>query len=101
MAVVMSNAEPGTIRMFVGELHKGEVWTDILGWSDNRVEIGEDGFGDFTTPGVSCAVWVNEKAEGRDRFGQFDDQIYKGEDLGEEGKDKQETKKEDGGKKEE
>lgn len=77
MAVVMSNAEPGTIRMYVGELHKGEVWTDILGWSDNRVEISADGWGVFTTPGVSCAVWVNEKAVGRDSFGKFDDQIYK------------------------
>ena len=73
----MSNAEAGQIRMFVGELHKGEVWTDVLGWSDERVCIGGDGFGMFNTPGVSVAVYVNEKADGRDRFGKFDDQIYK------------------------
>jgi alpha-amylase len=31
-AVVLSNAGPGEKRMFVGELHKGEIWTDVV-WS--------------------------------------------------------------------
>ena len=73
----MSNAEAGQLRMFVGELHQGEVWTDVLGWSQEQVTIGEDGFAGFNTPGVSVAIYVNEQAEGRDRFGKFDDQIYK------------------------
>jgi len=76
-AVIMSNAEPGQIRMFVGEEHKGETWTDILGWAQDPVKIGDDGFGEFKCPGVSMGVYVNEKAEGRDGFGKFDDQIYK------------------------
>lgn len=80
-AVIMSNAEPGQIRMFVGEMHKGEVWTDLLSWSQDKVTIDEEGFGEFTCPGVSMAVYVNEKADGRDRFGKFDDQIYKNEKL--------------------
>ena len=29
-AVVLSNAGPGEKRMFVGEMHKGEVWTDVV-----------------------------------------------------------------------
>jgi alpha-amylase len=29
-AVVLSNAGPGWKRMYVGELHKGEVWTDVV-----------------------------------------------------------------------
>ncbi|CAM1510456.1 Fc.00g007910.m01.CDS01 [Cosmosporella sp. VM-42] len=45
-AVVLSNAGPGSKRMHVGEMHAGEVWTDVLGWSDREVTIGEDGFGD-------------------------------------------------------
>ena len=52
------------------------MWTDVLGWSQERVTIGDDGFGLFDIPGVSVAIYVNEKAEGRDRFGKFDDQIY-------------------------
>ena len=29
-AVVLSNAGPGWKRMYIGELHKGEVWTDVV-----------------------------------------------------------------------
>lgn len=70
-AVVMSNAGPGEKRMQVGEMHSGERWTDVLGWEQGEVEIGEDGFGLFPCPGISLAVWVNKDAEGRDRFGKL------------------------------
>ncbi|KAF7904752.1 hypothetical protein EAF00_002086 [Botryotinia globosa] len=76
-AVVLSNAGPGEKRMFVGEMHAGEKWTDVLGWEQGEVEIGEDGWGVFKCPGTSVSVWVNAEAEGRDRFGKFDDDIYK------------------------
>lgn len=66
-AVVVSNAEPGTRRMHVGEIHAGQVWTDVLGWSSQRVTIGGDGFGDFVVGGCSISVYVNEAAEGRER----------------------------------
>ena len=75
-AVVLSNAEMGEIRMFVGELHKGEVWTDVLGWQDREVHIGDDGFGVFSVGSCSVSIFVNSKAMGRDRFGKFDDRIY-------------------------
>lgn len=45
LAVVLSNAGEGYKRMFVGELHAGETWTDVLGWRQDQVTIGEDGFG--------------------------------------------------------
>jgi alpha-amylase len=67
----MSNTGPSEKRMFVGEMHAGEKWTDVLGWESGTVEIGDDGFGMFPCPGVSCAVWVNSEAEGRDRFGKL------------------------------
>lgn len=67
-AVVMSNAGPGTKRMHVGEMHAAEKWTDVLGWSQGEVIIGHDGFGEFTCGGCSVSVWVNSKAEGRDKF---------------------------------
>jgi len=73
----MSNAGPGEKRMHVGEMHSGEKWTDVLGWSQGEIEIGEDGYATFTCPGVSLSVWVNKDAEGRDQFGKFDDDIYK------------------------
>ncbi|KAI4123946.1 MAG: hypothetical protein LQ347_005934 [Umbilicaria vellea] len=76
-AVVMSNAGANEKTMFVGATHKGEVWTDVLGWESSEVTIDEQGNGLFPCPGVSVAVWVNQEAEGRDRFGKFDANIYK------------------------
>ena len=67
-AVVLSNAGPGTKRMHVGEMHAGETWTDVLGWETREIVIGEDGFADFICPGTSMSIWVNKKAEGREKF---------------------------------
>ncbi|KAI9838092.1 MAG: hypothetical protein M1819_006247 [Sarea resinae] len=77
LACVMSNAGPGEKEMFVGEVHAGEVWTDVLGWETSEVQIGKDGKAMFPCPGTSVAIWVNKEAEGRDRFGKFDANIYK------------------------
>ena len=57
--------------MHVGEMHAGEKWTDVLGWEQGEVEIGEDGYGLFRCPGVSVSVWVNKDAEGREKFGKL------------------------------
>lgn len=70
-AVVMSNAGPGTKKMHVGEMHAGEIWTDVLGWEKGEITIQEDGTGDFTCSGTSVSIWVNREAEGRDKFGNL------------------------------
>lgn len=76
-AVVMSNAGAGEKRMDVGRDHAGEVWTDVLGWNECRVTIDTDGFGNFWCSAISVSIYVNEQAEGRDRFEQdFDSDIY-------------------------
>lgn len=78
LACVMSNAEPGQIRMFVGKEHEGETWTDVLGWQTEEVKIDGEGFGEFKCPGTSVAVWVNSEAEGREEIDGlvFDGDIY-------------------------
>ncbi|KAJ1338751.1 alpha-amylase [Microdochium nivale] len=76
LVCVMSNAEPGQIRAAVGEMHSGEVWTDVLGWQTDEVHIGEDGYAVFPCPGTSVSIWVNRDAPGRDRFGKFNSDIY-------------------------
>ncbi|KAK3315515.1 glucan 1,4-alpha-maltohexaosidase [Apodospora peruviana] len=76
-ATVISNAGPGTKRMHVGEMHAGERWTDVLGWTDGEVVIGQDGFGEFKCGQTSVSVWVNKDAKGRERFNEvFDANIY-------------------------
>jgi alpha-amylase len=77
LACVMSNAGPGQIRMSVGEIHKGQKWTDVLGWEECEVEIDEEGYGLFKCPGTSVAIWVRSDAEGRESFPtEFDADIY-------------------------
>jgi alpha-amylase len=75
-AVLLSNADMGHKRMFVGELHHGEKWTDVLGWEQSEVIIGNDGWGNFPVGSCSVSIFVNSKAQGRDRFGKFNDKIY-------------------------
>lgn len=75
-AVVLSNAEQGEVRMYVGEAHAGQKWTDVLGWGDGEVEIGGDGFGTFPCGSCSVRVYVRSGAKGRDKFGKFNDKIY-------------------------
>lgn len=77
LACVMSNGGPGEIRMAVGEMHKGQVWTDVLGWEQGEVTIDDEGYGLFKCPGVSVSIWVRKDAEGRDKFPvEFDSNIY-------------------------
>jgi alpha-amylase len=42
-AIVLSNAGPGEKRMFVGEVHKGETWTDVVCVLQNDVNCSWDG----------------------------------------------------------
>ncbi|KAF2442633.1 glycoside hydrolase family 13 protein [Karstenula rhodostoma CBS 690.94] len=77
MAVVMSNEGPGEIKMAVGDMHKGQIWTDVLGWEEGEVKIDEEGYGLFPCPGISVSVWVRKDAKGRDQFPvNLDSNIY-------------------------
>lgn len=76
-AAIISNAEPGERKMCVGDLHKGEVWTDVLGWSDREVTIDDEGFGVFAVGPTSVSVYVKKDAEGREKFPiEFNTKIY-------------------------
>jgi len=78
LACIMSNGGPGEIRMAVGDLHRGQIWTDVLGWEQGEVKIDDEGYGVFKCPGVSVSIWVRSDAEGRDRFPvNFDSDFYK------------------------
>lgn len=48
--------------------HTGEVYTDILGWKQGEVTIGEDGWADFTCNPMSVSIWVKVGAKFRDTF---------------------------------
>jgi len=69
-AVVLCNGEEGVKKLEIGKEHSGEKWTDILGWHDGVVTIGEDGWAEFRCPAKSLSVWVKEDARGREEFGK-------------------------------
>ena len=62
MAVVMSDAEGGSIEMDMGKASAGERFYDVLGKCTEPVTIGEDGVGRFFTDGGNVSVWVRRRA---------------------------------------
>ena len=62
MAVVMSDAEGGSIEMDMGKACAGEQFYDVLGKCTEPVTVGEDGVGRFFTDGGNVSVWVRRRA---------------------------------------
>ena len=62
LAVVLSDAGPGTRRMEMGKEFAGEAFYDALGNCPQPVTIDEDGFGEFSCEGGSVSVWVRQAA---------------------------------------
>ena len=62
LAVVMSNAEGGSLTMHMGEQYAGESFYDALGNCTEPVIIDEDGNGAFSTIGGNVAIWVRAEA---------------------------------------
>ncbi len=62
LAVVLSNAEGSTKRMWMGERFAGESFFDALGNCPGPVVIDKDGWGEFRTEGESVSIWVRASA---------------------------------------
>ncbi len=58
MAVLLSDAGPGTKRMEMGARYAGQLFYDALGNCQEPVEIDAEGFGEFRTEGGNVSVWV-------------------------------------------
>ncbi|KAF2117983.1 glycoside hydrolase superfamily [Lophiotrema nucula] len=76
-AVVVSNVhEGGRKKMFVGKKHAGATWTGLWDWETYKLQIDDEGLGDFAVGGAGANVYVRDVASGRNLFGQFDRDIY-------------------------
>jgi alpha-amylase len=42
----------------------------LLGWCQEEVTVGEDGWAEFKCSAMSVSVWVNKDALGREDFGK-------------------------------
>jgi alpha-amylase len=65
LAVVLCTGDEASKRMEVGQEHAGEEWTDLLGWHQATVTIGEDGWAEFFCPAASVSIWTRKNAKGR------------------------------------
>ncbi|KAL5338467.1 glycoside hydrolase superfamily [Aspergillus crustosus] len=70
LACIMSNAGSTRKRMYIGQTHSGEQWTDILGNRTETVTIDKKGYGVFPVAAYSVSVWVDPLAENRDTLHQ-------------------------------
>ena len=46
--------------MFVGEQYAGETFADYTGNRDEKIDIDDEGFGEFLVYGRSVSVWVQD-----------------------------------------
>ncbi|MEG2336044.1 alpha-amylase domain-containing protein, partial [Chryseobacterium sp.] len=59
-AVVLSNKDSYEKPMEMGEKYIGKIFYDALGRSQEKVQIREDGWGDFPVPAGNVSVWIPE-----------------------------------------
>jgi alpha-amylase len=72
LAVLVTNSREFVMkRMFVGEKHAGERWTDILRWCWGEIEIDATGWGVFPVGPRSVSVWASKTAQGRQFISEF------------------------------
>ena len=62
IAVVLSNAEGGSVKMEMGRQFAGTRFYDAFGSTEKPVIIGEDGTGEFSVGEQSVSVWVRKGA---------------------------------------
>lgn len=58
LAVVISNKEDTSKRMYMGEQYINQIFIDALDNCENEVVIDEEGFGNFNVKSKSTSVWV-------------------------------------------
>lgn len=68
VCVACNGSEAGSKRVEVGTEHAGEKWSDVLGWTQGEVTVGDDGWAEFSCPAQSVAVWTKTDARGREYF---------------------------------
>lgn len=65
-AVVLCNGEDeGRKRMQIPDVEAGTVYVDVLGWWQDEIQIGDDGWAEFVCHPQSVSVWATKEAKER------------------------------------
>lgn len=59
-AVVLSNKDQYEKPMEMGKQYAGQLFYDLLGRFEHKIQIDENGWGNFTCPAGNVSVWVPE-----------------------------------------
>ena len=62
LAVVLSNDEGGSVRMFMGKKFAGVSFSDVLGSCPESVVIDADGWGEFRCESKRVSIWAGPEA---------------------------------------
>lgn len=77
LAAIMTNDwQFKTKRMYVGRVHAGEVWTDLLQWCPGEVSIDLNGWGEFLVCPRSVSIWVYKEAFNRKFVDEYNLEIF-------------------------
>ena len=61
LAVVISDGEGGTKRMYIGRQFAGAHFSDVIGNAKYNIKIDDEGFGEFYVNRGAVAVWVRKE----------------------------------------
>lgn len=61
MAVIVSNDQADSIRMYVGEDAAGDSYADYLGHLEDKIIIDEEGYGEFPVAERSVCCWLKDQ----------------------------------------
>lgn len=65
LAVVISDGEGGTKRMYVGKHFAGTYFSDVMGNAKYNIKIDDEGCGEFYVNRGAVAVWVRKEPSSR------------------------------------
>ncbi|MDO4615850.1 MAG: alpha-amylase [Lachnospiraceae bacterium] len=71
MAVLITNNEGGSKRMYVSMKYAGECFVNLLKPTSEKVVLGDDGCGEFYVERESAAVWVRESGYEKIELGEL------------------------------
>lgn len=60
LASLITVALGGKKKMYAGINHKGEVWIDLTGQSEEEVVIDKNGYGEFSVKDGSYSIWIKK-----------------------------------------
>jgi alpha-amylase len=60
IAVILSNGDDGAKKMEIGISHAGKIFIDVMGYRQEEITIGENGWAEFFCEAGKVSVWITK-----------------------------------------